>query len=368
MNDLTIYLTRSFSILGTSLWEYWYRSKQFQEISGFNFTQGVFFGTPAIGGYPHEYMVRCFRSESDLKRMKDSFHKIIETKPDLALRVLESAFNMYTAERSMQRKQPEDQKVLRKNLQFEYHSIEEVCDTFVSIAVYTAILPYFWFDETAPESRIQELCRKLRADTLYPSFFHKVLLPYLEGRTGIAREDLNLFTFNEIRALDQSGREVFEEAILKRRNSISGKDFMYLVIDGVASLEFVSREESVRRIGEYMGDVTELVGIPVSFGTREIVTGVARVLTGSDISNITFNDGDILVTMNSNPAYIPLISKAGAVLSEEGGSASHTSVIVQEGLVRNIPTVMGIKRLLDVVVDNSTVTVNMKNGSVILHP
>jgi phosphoenolpyruvate synthase/pyruvate phosphate dikinase len=116
---------------------------------------------------------------------------------------------------------------------------------------------------------------------------------------------------------------------------VVGFDFVYRVDEGVVSLDFVSKEKSeeiIQKINPHAHPKKEIIlkGVVVSKGDGKPVTGIARVVTGTDISGIEFNEGDILVTINSSPIYLPLIKKAGALLSEEGGMGCHTAVMGRE--------------------------------------
>jgi hypothetical protein len=228
----TLYLTRPFTVLATSLWEYWYRSSQFKEVAGFSMTNGIFVGTPiqstSTAGVlsKQEYTVRCYRLTTELERMKSVLEELVNREPARALQLLESAWGIYEAEIAMQSKAPKDIEKLRANLQFEYQDIEELFDTYVSIGIYTTVLPYFWLGKSNSKhkehARIEELCQKLRATTLYPSFFEQVVLPYLEGKTGLSRTELNFFTWNEILALSKEVDALvyFKEAAEKRKMMI----------------------------------------------------------------------------------------------------------------------------------------------------
>lgn len=393
--EFSLYLTRTFTILGTSLWEYWYRSKQFKDIAGFSFSAGVFVGTPVNSGKStkDEYLVRHYRYTKELDFMRARLERVVLEEPAHALELLESAWGIYEAEISMQEKSkdiPLEQ--LRNNLQFEYANIEEVFDMHVNIGIYTALLPYLWIGKSNPDhaehARIEELCQKLRATTLYPLFFEQVILPYLEGKTGLSRRELNYLTWNEIVALSHEvDSSVYLQEVVKKRIERSKRegtilDFVYRVEGEAVSLEFVSEAESNKVLesidtrfvsageetrGGTSKEPVVLKGVVVSKGDGKPVTGIARVVTGTDISGIEFNEGDILVTINSSPIYLPLIRKAGALLSEEGGMACHTAIVAREGKELNKPTLMGITHLLTYLKHAIPITIDPTTATITLH-
>jgi pyruvate,water dikinase len=72
--------------------------------------------------------------------------------------------------------------------------------------------------------------------------------------------------------------------------------------------------------------------------------------------------GDVLVIPYSDVSWTPIISKAGAVISESGGMLSHCSIISREYKIPAIVSVDGIFQLND----GDTVSVNGFKGEVSL--
>ncbi|MBK7857774.1 MAG: hypothetical protein IPJ65_03935 [Archangiaceae bacterium] len=54
----------------------------------------------------------------------------------------------------------------------------------------------------------------------------------------------------------------------------------------------------------------------------------------------TFARGDVLVVRATTPAFLPLLERAGAVLSEEGSSLAHTAIVARE---LGVPCLMGVE-------------------------
>lgn len=377
-----LFLTRTFSVLGTSLWEYWYQSDQFLSLTGFLCTDTQFFGTKAHGGEAkQEYLVRCYRNKEQVTRMNETIRRKLLEKPEDALLLIESAFDLYNSELRKIENRSADPEAHKNALLLEYQSLEEVFSMYVTVGIFTGLLPFLWLgvvpvEHTQTTQRIQELCEELRKVTLYPQFFEHVVLPYLEAKTGVPREDLNMLTFNEIRALYQTEDSValFQSAIAKRKEAMHTPYFIYTVRDGVAVLEFPKKEEFEEKLKvvdpSALADSSPeglrvLRGVVVSLGDGKPVTGIARVVTGTDLSQVEFNEGDILVTINSSPIYMPLIRKASALLSEEGGMACHTAIVAREGARLVKPTMMGIPHLLTKIPNGAQITVNTKNAVIL---
>lgn len=90
------------------------------------------------------------------------------------------------------------------------------------------------------------------------------------------------------------------------------------------------------------------------------VKGVVKVVVGpADFSKV--NKGDILVATQTPPEFIPVISKAGAVVIDEGGVTSHASLLCREF---KVPGIIGTKIATKVLKDGDLVEVDAEKGVV----
>src|SRR5690606_19043532 len=76
--------------------------------------------------------------------------------------------------------------------------------------------------------------------------------------------------------------------------------------------------------------------------------GRARVLLTSEPDGIEIQDGDVLVSIQSNPTLMPLLRHAGAIVTDDGGVACHAGIICRE---LKIPTIIGTGRATSVIHD-----------------
>lgn len=58
---------------------------------------------------------------------------------------------------------------------------------------------------------------------------------------------------------------------------------------------------------------------------------------------------------------VPAFEKAGAVITEEGGLTSHAAIV---GLNLNVPVIVGVKKVTDLLKDGQTVTVDAERGHI----
>lgn len=98
-------------------------------------------------------------------------------------------------------------------------------------------------------------------------------------------------------------------------------------------------------------------GLPASPGI-----GRGKVKNIKDISEIgRVEDGDILVTVMTNPDMVPAMRKAAAVVTDDGGRTCHAAIVSRE---LGIPCIVGSKTASQVLVEGMEVTVDASRGVV----
>ena len=100
-------------------------------------------------------------------------------------------------------------------------------------------------------------------------------------------------------------------------------------------------------------------GLPASPG---IATGVARVILDPHSPEAAeFRKGDVLVTRMTDPDWVPLMKKAAAIVTDEGGMTSHAAIVSRE---LEIPAVVGTGNATKVIKTGMLVTVDGSRGVV----
>ncbi len=96
-------------------------------------------------------------------------------------------------------------------------------------------------------------------------------------------------------------------------------------------------------------------------GKRAIGTGVAKVaLTAEDASKM-IHKGDILVTVMTNPDYVPFMKIASAIVTDKGGVTAHASIVSRE---LGIPCIVGTENATKLMKTGAEYTVDAKSGVV----
>ncbi|MCJ7741018.1 phosphoenolpyruvate synthase [Candidatus Microgenomates bacterium] len=100
-----------------------------------------------------------------------------------------------------------------------------------------------------------------------------------------------------------------------------------------------------------------LTGDPASPG---IASGSVKIIT--DVREIgKVYPGDVMVTEQTNPDYVPAMKRAVAIVTEKGGRTSHAAIVSRE---LGIPAVVGTGNATKVLKNGEFVTVNGAKGEI----
>ncbi|WFO74529.1 phosphoenolpyruvate synthase [Desulfurococcaceae archaeon MEX13E-LK6-19] len=100
-------------------------------------------------------------------------------------------------------------------------------------------------------------------------------------------------------------------------------------------------------------------GLPASPG---VGAGVAKVLFDPHSKEAQeFKEGEVLVTKMTDPDWVPLMKKAAAIVTDEGGMTSHAAIVSRE---LGIPCIVGTGNATQVIKTGMEVTVDGSRGVV----
>ncbi|MBI2548714.1 hypothetical protein HYW21_05175 [Candidatus Woesearchaeota archaeon] len=105
---------------------------------------------------------------------------------------------------------------------------------------------------------------------------------------------------------------------------------------------------------------TTLQGTVASRGEDTTIRGKARIILTIDRAK-HMQDGDILVTSMTRPDMVPLMKKARAIITNEGGITCHAAVICRE---LHIPCIIGTKVGTKVLKDGNDIELDLKIGKI----
>lgn len=104
-------------------------------------------------------------------------------------------------------------------------------------------------------------------------------------------------------------------------------------------------------------DIKELKG---EVGCPGVAQGTVRIIIRAEEMK-KMNQGDILVSIATDPDIVPAMKKAAAIVTEQGGVTSHAAIVSRE---LGIPCVIGTKIATKVLKDGDMVEVDANRGVV----
>lgn len=88
--------------------------------------------------------------------------------------------------------------------------------------------------------------------------------------------------------------------------------------------------------------------------------GIVRLVFGkNDFSR--FRTGEILVTEMTRPDFVPILKKAGAIITDEGGLTCHAAIVSRE---LGIPCVVGTRIATKALKNGDRIEVDADTGMV----
>ena len=120
-----------------------------------------------------------------------------------------------------------------------------------------------------------------------------------------------------------------------------------------------------RLLGNYIGtpkslqkSKSEISGTVAHPG---VVRGRVRLIQPEMIEGTQFDDGDVLVADNTDIRFVPLMRKAGAIVTDRGGMLSHASIVARE---LKKPCIVGTSSATKLLKDGDLVEVDAEKGVV----
>jgi phosphohistidine swiveling domain-containing protein len=135
--------------------------------------------------------------------------------------------------------------------------------------------------------------------------------------------------------------------------------------DGSIESEYGGFDETYAKMSKYVAeyhakdiDLDEIKGTVACQGK---VVGRAKIIMHLKKDSDKFEEGDILVTGMTRPEFVPLMKKAAAIVTNEGGITCHAAIVSRE---MNKPCIIGTKVASELFKDGDLVEVDANKGIV----
>jgi len=178
-------------------------------------------------------------------------------------------------------------------------------------------------------------------------------------RKKIALEEIYYTSPEELKDIVLKNKKVSKKIIKQRMEKIvqfveqPDKETIFTGKDA----EEIQKAFEKKRIVEI--GAQEIKGFVASQGIKDIYRGKVKVVL--DPKKTDFKQGEILVASMTRPEYVPLMKKAKAIVTDEGGITSHAAIISRE---LKIPCIIGTKIATKVLKDGDLIEVDANKGIV----
>lgn len=198
----------------------------------------------------------------------------------------------------------------------------------------------------------RELRKAVNLMSIYVLF---AILESIERKTGITIKYLKYLSFDEV---DNILRGLIDRNILKSRYengvlvTVDGHD--YKIVEGKQAKSL--RDDLEKRLAGNVENET-ITGFVASQGYAK---GIARiVLDQKDFGKL--KEGEILITGMTRPEFVPVMKKAGAIVTNEGGITCHAAIVSRE---LGKPCIIGTQNATKLIHDGDLIEVRANHGTV----
>lgn len=177
----------------------------------------------------------------------------------------------------------------------------------------------------------------------------------LGKRFGYELEEMQFFTTVELKNI-LFGKKLNKKEIKNRKEFIyfdfNFKNKKIKILKGKKFLKIVPKDFLSNHL-----NLKEISGFVASPGKA---IGFAKVIFGAS-GFAKLKNGDILVTGMTRPEMLPIMRKASAIITDEGGLTCHAAIVSRE---LGIPCIIGTKTATKVILDGEKIEVDAYKGIV----
>lgn len=229
-----------------------------------------------------------------------------------------------------------------KNLSVDMNP-KEVFETIEQIILYNTVIPYRLltaYEKATPNPELLKKLEKVRSTSLYPTIMYDFIPKFLEKFENT--EEMFLCTPEEI----IMGK--FDIESIRKR-----KDGCYFWREEEWKFSYASTDKYASKVD----GVNEVKGL-IAFKGK--VKGTVKIVNSHEDMK-DFKEGNVLISINTNPTLMPVLKICSAIVSDEGGITSHAAIVSRE---LKKPCITGTKIATKVFRDGDMVEVDANKGIV----
>jgi len=194
-------------------------------------------------------------------------------------------------------------------------------------------------------------------------YYLLLLLLEVAKRAGVNPKKVSqYYLFEDVKKALSENRILSNTEIIKRKKCFAG-----LWKNGI--VKFYSGNEAEKIAKRELGDLYNLEKrktIKGSIANAGKIIAQARLLTSNNVEQAqqlrkNFKKGEVLVTEMTQPNIMDIASRAGGIITDEGGMLSHAAIISRE---LKIPCIVGTSMATSLIKDGDKVEIDAEKGVV----
>lgn len=229
-------------------------------------------------------------------------------------------------------------------------TVQEKINFFKEAIIHNTIIPYWLLiglkSSKKEHKELQKRLEKVRLRSAYPILLEKLIYPLFElvaKKLNISNDLVPLLTNKELIKILKDEITITKKELERRKSGC----YFYLLND-----EFIFVYDKLTFLGEENYYSKNIIKGETAFKGK--VIGKVKIVNNS-MNLSKFDNGDIIVSINLNPSLMPIIGKASAIITNEGGIMCHAAILSRE---MGIPCIVGTNIASKVLKDGDFVEVN----------
>jgi len=298
--------------------------------------------------YEHkEGLVTFYKSEDDLKRARDHFLDLIKKKDPRLKEWYQAGLDSV--------KQKKELIEMFSNIDNEYiiKNYDELVNRLYSIYLYHTTIPFMLLgalDKREGHEKIVEMFERFRKQSL--NSLHTLILDKFWKAAAELTEsedymNFSYFTPKELGKLFKGQNYPNKEEIEKRKNNCIFFEKNNEIVFDYKGLH----------INQEFAETNELKGSTAFKGFAK----ARACVINKPYDMHKFRNGDIIVSINSTPDLMPILTRSSGIVTDEGGLTCHASIISRE---LEKPCVIGTKHATNIFKDGDIVELDADSGIV----
>ncbi|MFC1723820.1 PEP/pyruvate-binding domain-containing protein, partial [Nanoarchaeota archaeon] len=194
----------------------------------------------------------------------------------------------------------------------------------------------------------------IRKENMMKLFYYSSsIVHYLCEKHDRPYEYFSSYTHDEVADFLRDDKELSEKEVQQRRNGCC-------LVYSKEGLEFVYDKDAKKILEDaYASQVSGGLKGTVANMIDNTVEGFVKIIR--DAKNEPFKEGEILVAAMTRIEFVPLMKKAKAIITDEGGVACHASIVSRE---LGIPCIIGTKNATRILKDGDKVKLDLITGKI----